>query len=306
VDVTVSAAAQRREERLERRVQSQPLRRNLRRSYHKRLVRNGRYGVALRHAQKWVELDGSRVRAVLALADMQAAVGQPALAKRTYSASVEVQPWNVRLHRSLARMYRNKGELARSCAHVWSVMSLHPERVKNHLALARCLAELPEGRDRAMQLLSELANSPKGKRSAARIGRALASLAAGKVSDDRNRDRGALVLKATWDRGVDLDLALITPDGRRISALRAGRRGGVTVDSHDGATAEVLALRWLRGGTYRVEIGPASETSAGTPVSGTLLMKVRGKTKAVPFVVSSRNKPVAKVAITSRWERRWR
>ena len=37
-----------------------------------------------------------------------------------------------------------------------------------------------------------------------------------------------------------------------------------------------------------------------------MLIKVRGKTKAVPFVVSSRNKPVAKVALTSRWERRWR
>ena len=63
----------------------------------------------------------------------------------------------------------------------------------------------------AMRLLSELASSPEGKRggNAARIGRALASLADGKATEARQRDRGALVLKATWDKGVDLDLALL-------------------------------------------------------------------------------------------------
>jgi len=268
-------------------------------------VQNGNYSRALDHARKWVELDGSRVRPVLALADMQAAMGLPGLAKRTYSTSVEIQPWNVRLHRSLSRMYRNKGELRRSCAHVWSVMSLHPKRLENHLALAACLAELPDGKARAMQLLTELVRSPAGKRggNAARIGRALARLAEGKASERRN-DRGALVLKATWDRGVDLDLGLITPDGRRISALRAGRRGGVTVDSHDGASAEVLALGWLRNGTYRVEIGPASDRGLDAPVTGTLLIKARGKTRAVPFVVQSRVKPVAQLSLTSRWAHR--
>jgi tetratricopeptide (TPR) repeat protein len=305
VDVSVTPTARRAEERLERQVKARPLSRTHRSRYHRALVQNGNYSRALDHARKWVELDGSRVRPVLALADMQAAMGLPGLAKRTYSTSVEIQPWNVRLHRSLSRMYRNKGELRRSCAHVWSVMSLHPKRLENHLALAACLAELPDGKARAMQLLTELVRSPAGKRggNAARIGRALARLAEGKASERRN-DRGALVLKATWDRGVDLDLGLITPDGRRISALRAGRRGGVTVDSHDGASAEVLALGWLRNGTYRVEIGPASDRGLDAPVTGTLLIKARGKTRAVPFVVQSRVKPVAQLSLTSRWAHR--
>jgi hypothetical protein len=303
VDVTASPAARRAEERLERRVKARPLSRTYRGRYHRAMVKNGQYSRALDHAREWVELDGSRVRPVLALADMQAAVGRPDLAKRTYSTSVEIQPWNVRLHRSLSRMYRNKGELRRSCAHVWSVMSLHPKRLENHLALATCLAELPDGKAQAMQLLTELVRSPEGKRggNTARIGRALAKLADGRASE-RRTDRGALVLKATWDRGVDLDLALITPDGRRISALRAGRRGGVTVDSHDGTSAEVLALRWMRNGTYRIEIGPATEKGLDSgPVTGTLLIKARGKTRAVPFVIQNRVKPVAQLSLTTKW-----
>lgn len=305
LDVELSAAQARREQSLEQQVASHPLRRNLRRAYQRVLVRDARYEQALRHAETWAELDGSHPGAILALADMQAATGKLQEAMRTYSASVEVQPWNTRLHRDLAQMYRQKGELARSCAHLWSIMSIQPERLEHHLALTRCLAQLPEGKAVAMQLLAELSKSPLGKSGAhaARIGQALARLAAGTETGDADRaSRGALVLKATWDKPVDLDLALVTPGGQRLTTLRTGRRGSAT-DSRDGRTAEQLALRWMGNGSYRVEVAPASASASAGTVSGTLLITAHGKSRAVPFVVSGRSKPVARIDQTTRYRR---
>lgn len=307
IDITVSPRAAAQQNRMERLVQRAPLRRGAHQAYHRALVRNGRYGEAMRHAIKWAELDGSRVGPLLALADMQAALGRAEPAVRSYSGTVEVQPWNVRLHRDLARMYRNRGELRRSCAHEWSIMSLHPKRVEHHLALARCLAQIPEERPRAMQLLTELSSGPLGKQRghAARIGQALAKIAGGEATTDRGIERGAVVLKATWDQAVDLDLALVTPKGQRLSVLRTGRQGRA-VNSSDGRTAEVLALRWAGNGSYRIEVGPGDASAADASVSGTLLIKARGKTRAVPFVVSGKSKPVARLELATRYERRFR
>ncbi len=297
----------RQERRLRVRVANQPLLRRWRKAYHRVLVRNGRYALARAHAETWADVDGSRPDALQALADMQAATGRGDEARRTYSSTVDVRPWSIRLHRGLARMYRNKGDLERSCAHMWSIMSLFPKQVGHHLKLAACLAKLPGQRDRALKILSDLAKAPEGRRAASRIGKALANLDAEAAKlDDRSRlERGALVVKATWDKPVDLDVAVITPRGQRLSALGAGRRGGVA-DSRDGSTAEVLGLRWIGNGSYRVEIAHAQAGggSAG-PITGTLLIKARGKTKAVPFVLgaSRQGKPVARVAMTTRYKR---
>jgi len=98
---------------------------------------------------------------------------------------------------------------------------------------------------------------------------------------------------------VDLDIALVTPRGERISALRSTRRGRVAEDSLDGRHAETLALRWAREGSYRVEIaGP--EGWAGD-VRGTVLVRARGKTRVLPFALSGRRSlTVATVVLSQR------
>jgi hypothetical protein len=179
--------------------------------------------------------------------------------------------------------------------------------VKHHLDLAACLAALPsaEGRQLALKILTDLANTPQGRRQAARIGKALANIDLHKerAKADRRRrlERGALVVTATWNRPVDLDLALVTPRGERITALSEGRRGGV-IDSRNGAGAELLGLRWAGNGRYRVEIAHAAGTASG-PINGTVLIKVRGKTQTIPFIISGRSKPLARLELTTKYKR---
>ena len=297
--VSSTPAELRAEARLQRRVAAHPLRRYFRRALHRRLVLSGQYDRALKHARKWAHLDGSHAAALSAMADMQAATGLASEAMRTYSATVEVRPYSRRQHRYLAEMYRNKGDLNRSCSHLWSILSLRPSAISRHLDLARCLAAVPARRQQAVRLLSDLSATPLGRRHAASIGRTLARVQSATGAATRApRTRGAVVVTATWSLPVDLDLALITPRGERICASRGGRYGRVEQDSKDGSTPEVLRLRYAPAGRYRVEITRPLGAAKGQTITGTILVQALGKSRTIPFSLSGTSSPLARVRVT--------
>ena len=287
------------EARLQRLVAAHPLRRYYRRALHRRLVLSGQYDRALRHARKWASLDGSHAAAVSAMADMQAATGRVGEAMRTYSATVEVSPYSRRLHRHLARMYRNKGDLNHSCSHLWSILSLRPSVISRHLELARCLSAIPQRREQAVRILTELSATPLGRSHAALIGRTLAQVqsASGATVGAPSR-RGAMVVTATWSLPEDLDVALITPRGERICALRGGRQGEVEQDSVDGLTPEVLRLRHAGAGQYRVEISRPAGASSGKTITGTILVQALGRSQTIPFSLAGASTPLASVRVS--------
>ena len=324
--VSTSSSAHAAEQRLRRQVQDRPLHRWAHKAYHKRLVLNGNYGEALSHATRWAQLDADRYIAHRALADMLAAAGKTRAAVRAYTTMVEVNPYSARLHRYLAEMYRNKGDQRRSCSHLRSVLSLRPSDVSRHLALARCLASVDGEREAAVRVLTDLSASPAGKRHAGRIGRALAALHEGATAHEPSpRTTGALVVSATWDRPVDLDLVLISPRGDRVSALLGARRARVERDSLDGRAPEVLRLTSAPTGAYRVEIarGPGvgeeprdealargkkpstREPELSKPISGTILVRALGQSRTIPFMLGAgHGKPLASVTVTTQRVRR--
>jgi len=297
--VSSTPAELRREARLQRQVAARPLLRYYRRALHRRLVLSGQYDRALEHARKWAGLDASRSDALSAVADMQAATGRTGEAMRTYSATVEVRPYSRRLHRYLADMYRNKGDLNRSCSHLWSVMSLRPSAVSRHLDLARCLGAIPARRQQAVRILTELSATPLGRRHASLIGRTLTrvqAMPAGAATRPL-RTRGALVVTATWSLPVDLDVALITPRGERIGALRGSRHGRVERDSKNGRVPEVVRLRYASSGSYRVEISRPAGAAAGKTITGTILVQAMGKSRTIPFSLAGASTPLARVKV---------
>ena len=282
-----------------------PLRRAPRRALQSELVRQGAYDEALAHAIKWASLDSDSSEALRALGDVQLAAGQAEEAARSYGSQAEVNPYSTRIHLRMSRLYRNKGEARRACAHLWSMVSIRPHQLSYNLDLVRCLAPLPGGKTMGLQLLSELSANPKARRHASAIGRALASLQGGAWDTTptvKARRGGAIEVRATWSKAVDLDLALITPRGRRLSALQGVTRGEVAVDSLDGATAEVLRMSRTRPGTYRLEITrPAGASSDSAPISGTVIIRVHGKSRTIPFVLSSAaTRPLAQIKVGSK------
>jgi len=298
-----SSGTRRSVERYSALVKAQPLRRSHRRALHRHLVLGGDYARALEHATGWTGLDSDSSQALRALGDVQAASGETTLAARSYGSGVEVNPYSTRLQRRMADMYRNQGDTRRSCAHLWSLVSIRPHQLSYNLDLVRCLAPLPGGKELALQILSELSANPKARRHSAAIGRALAALqrATLKATTRRPATSGALVVRATWDKPVDLDIAVVTPRGERLSALQGVRGGKVEANSKDGRTVEVLRFASARSGTYRVEVTRPAFGQESGPISGTVIVRAHGKSRTIPFVISTAStKPLARVKLTER------
>jgi hypothetical protein len=111
------------------------------------------------------------------------------------------------------------------------------------------------------------------------------------------RVRGALVIDASWRGEADVDVALITPDGNRLSWM-GGRTTVVGADA--GALGhESLGLRRAQPGSYVLEVSRADDSEV--PVSGTLRVRVLGERRSVPFSLGAeRRVTVARVDVQRR------
>jgi hypothetical protein len=109
---------------------------------------------------------------------------------------------------------------------------------------------------------------------------------------------GDVVVNATWEGGVDLDVTILDPNGRRAgitSRMRGARVEGATARDH-----ENVALSTPDAGPFVVEIARASAADSNVPVSGRLVIKAFGQTQNVPFTLTGARAPVARVDV--RWE----
>jgi hypothetical protein len=121
----------------------------------------------------------------------------------------------------------------------------------------------------------------------ARAAEALASVPA----VDDTRLLGDLRVEATWSEDADLDLALMHPDGHRVSWLGAPTRELITARDVLDHGREGLALNGAKPGEYSVEI-VRSAGSTG-PLHGELTLFAAGETRRVPFTLEGQRMTVA-------------
>ena len=240
---------------------------------HRKLVQEAiRIGApeAFAYAHAWAQADPDHAPALLSVADLLAARGDP-LALRAYGSAVEVAPFDLKQQARLADALAFKGDLARSCAHRRAVVSIEPSRAEHHLQLVQCLAGLG---------LGELARAAAADGLARARGdvKALRAALAGQVPPARSRPvRGALTATVTWSGDGDLDVAFVDRRGRRLSGLR---REGVLVEQ-DGAR-ETAALAGLAAETVAVEV---ARFGGQGPITGELTIRTPDKTRSFPLTI---------------------
>lgn len=107
--------------------------------------------------------------------------------------------------------------------------------------------------------------------------------------------RGDIVVEATFNGRVAnaVDLALIAPDGTRLSYLNGVSR--VFGSQVNAASFERIGLRQARAGTYRIEVIPTSTAAAGT--QGSLTIRSLETSRTIPFVVGTAASFAAEVTI---------
>jgi hypothetical protein len=112
---------------------------------------------------------------------------------------------------------------------------------------------------------------------------------------------GDVVVDATWDAsaGVDLDVGIVDPSGRRLSwasAARNVRASDCTSQAH-----EALGVSSSATGPFVVEItradGARSDRLTDRPITGRLRITSLGKTQVVPFVLTGSRVQVARVDV---------
>jgi hypothetical protein len=109
--------------------------------------------------------------------------------------------------------------------------------------------------------------------------------------------RGDLRLEATWSGGMDLDLALVHPDGHRVSWLGAPTRSVITARDVASSSTEGLALNNAQAGEYVIEVVRAS--GSGRAV-GEVVVTAAGTTRRVPFTFNGTRASVAVASIKVR------
>jgi tetratricopeptide (TPR) repeat protein len=233
-------------------------------------------------ANRWLERDRLDPEALSYLADIAARQGRRDQSIRLLSGVVDLRPQDRGLHLRLAKAYDRAGDRGRACAHRVMLAELRPDSAKMVGDAIRC----EQANGRTAQAESILEVTPLESRGRAEV----------EASKPARSERihGDLRVDASWSGGSDLDIALITPSGRRISWQGGHRRVAATKVREVGA--ESLGLPRLRKGRYLIEISRSHPEARG-PVKGRVNIKVLGQRQNIPFELLSDSKVVGAIRV---------
>jgi hypothetical protein len=109
---------------------------------------------------------------------------------------------------------------------------------------------------------------------------------------------GDVRLTATWNAPVDLDIALVDKNGKRVSWLGSPvKTVGVSASDAVSSRTETLGVSGLSAGNFVVEVVRASQSS-NQPVTGELSMVMPGgETRKVPFTLTGNRVEVGSMRV---------
>ncbi len=291
----------------ERKVQTEPNNRTAVQDLFTLYALSGNAGRAQQVAERWSTKDPLDPAALTARADVAASSGKRELAIRILGSVVDVRPEDIASQKRLARLHRWAGRPELGCRHALAIAQIRSRDAKLLTQAVRC------ARETGMSSMGDDMLRAADKRTRA--------VAEQLLKKNRRKDtlRGTFKVEATWAGagGADLDLAILHPDGHRVSWLGAPTKSVITATDVKSLSREGLALGGAKNGEYVIEVVRAA--GAG-PVSGTLTINAAGSRKTIPFTLVGQRTTVAitKFTTTSRlvpvrrgwggggWRRGWR
>ncbi len=237
-------------------------------------------------AERWSEKEPLDAEALTARADVAARSGDRDLAIRILGSVVDVRPDDVASQKRLARLERWAGRAADGCRHSLAIAQIRGGDAKLLAEAASCGRQT--GESAMVEDMLAAANPQVVK---------VAEPLIAKFDKQDDKLSGDLRVEATWSGGdQDIDLALIDPDGNRISWLGAPTRSVISATDVVSTSREGLALRGGKPGEYVVEV--VRGTNGGGPVRGEIVITVAGTKKTVPFTLTGTRETVGIAQIT--------
>jgi hypothetical protein len=231
------------------------------------------------------------VDALVARADVTASSGNREEAIRILGSVVDARPGDVQSQQRLARLHRWAGRAAVGCRHSMALAQLRERDVKALAEAVFCARQTGEG-PTAEDMLSAADGETRTR----------AETELGKMKSPEDKLRGELQLEASWQgSSSDLDLALLHPEGHRISWLGAPSKGQISAVDVTSTSHEGLALLGSDAGDYVLEVTRASGEG---PVSGTLSVNAAGTRQQIPFVFAPGERRKTLGLANVRWQSR--
>ena len=234
--------------------------------------------------ERWTEKEPLGADALTARADAAASRGSRSNAIRLLGSVIDVRPDDVKAQQRLARLYRWSGEREQACRYWLALAEFHADKPEWLVEAVRCT----RGSDNdwlADYLLNNAAASVREQ----------AERRLTQTAESVDTLSGDLRVEAEWSSDADIDIALITPDGYRVSWLGAPTHQVITARDVTELGREGLALRNAPPGNYVIELVRAS--GSGT-VRGNLNLTIADLKRTVPFVLRD-DRTVAGVATIS-------
>jgi tetratricopeptide (TPR) repeat protein len=237
-------------------------------------------GRAASLVERWAGKEPLDPDALTARADLAARRGDRELAVRILGSVVDVRPDDVASQKRLARLYRWSGRADLGCRHSMAIAELRVSDPKLLADALRCArgGNATRWASDALALVDE------------KTAHAAEALAAQPAPDD-TRLLGDLRVEATWSDDADLDLALLHPDGHRVSWLGAPTREVISARDVLDHGHEGLALNGAKPGEYAVEIVRSAGVSG--PIRGEVTIFAAGEARRVPFTLEGQRVTVA-------------
>ncbi|MCA9596538.1 MAG: FecR domain-containing protein [Myxococcales bacterium] len=239
-------------------------------------------------AERWSEKEPLDPEALTARADLAARSGDRDLAIRILGSVVDVRPDDVASQERLARLHRWAGRPEMGCRHSLAIAQIRSKDPKLLAEAVSCARQTGESR-MADDMLAAVSDSE----------RTIAERLVTKVDARKDDLSGDLRVEANWNGGGDVDLALLHPDGHRVSWLGAPTRSVISATDVTSTRHEGLALRGAKPGEYVVEVVRASGNG---PIRGDVTITVAGTRRTLPFDLEGNRETVgiAKVSMQSR------
>jgi len=264
----------------ERALAAEPDRRSAVKKAYSLYAISGDLGRAASLVERWVSKEPLDPDALTARADLAARRGDRELAVRMLGSVVDMRPDDVASQKRLARLYRWSGRADLGCRHSMAIAELRAADPKLLAEALRC-ARTGNGARWASDALALVDEKT------AHLATSLAATAA----PDDSRLLGDLRVEATWSDDADLDLAILHPDGQRVSWLGAPTRELISARDVLDRGREGLALSGAKPGEYAIEIVRSGGYSGA--VRGELSVFAAGETRRIPFTLDGQRLTIA-------------
>jgi hypothetical protein len=235
--------------------------------------------------ERWNDKEPLDADALTARADSEASRGHRSEAIRMLGSVVDVRPDDVKAQQRLARLYRWSGERDQSCRFWIALAEFHSDKPQWLVEAVRC------NRNSNNDWLADYLMS-----NATEIVRQQTERLLAQPPEPSEALSGDLRIEADWSTDADVDIALTTPEGQRVSWLGAPTRQVITAKDVTSRSGEGLALRNAPAGQYVIELvrvsGPAT-------VRGNLSLTIVNQRRTVPFVLRDERTVVGIATITS-------